>query len=263
MTELNLRPHRRFNPLTREWVLVSPHRTDRPWLGQVEKTVAAHLPSYDPQCYLCPGNTRAGGARNPEYESTFVFDNDFAALLPDTPQAESNEKELLIAESEPGVCRVVCFSPDHSLTVSLMPVPEIKRVVDVWSQQTRELGSLSSINYVQVFENRGEVMGASNPHPHCQIWASSSIPNEVVKEHASLQDYHAQALTPIYWGIILRWSWEKGERIVCENHWFVTLVPYWAVWPFETIVISRRRVASLEELDESEREGLAEILSSE
>jgi UDPglucose--hexose-1-phosphate uridylyltransferase len=259
MTDLNLRPHRRFNLLTREWVLVSPHRTERPWLGQVEKSAAAHLASYDPQCYLCPGNARAGGVRNPEYESTFVFDNDFAALLPGTPPSESAEKELLIAKSEQGVCRVVCFSPDHSLTISLMPVPEIKSVVDVWAQQASELGSLSSINYVQVFENRGEVMGASNPHPHCQIWASSSIPNEVSKEHASLHDYHARHDADLL-GEYLALELEKGERIVCENHWFVTLVPFWAVWPFETIVISRRRVASLEELDESEREGLADIL---
>jgi UDPglucose--hexose-1-phosphate uridylyltransferase len=259
MIELNLKPHRRFNPLTREWVLVSPHRTDRPWLGQVEKRAPAKLPDYDPQCYLCPGNARAGGARNPDYKSTFVFDNDFAALIPDIPHGELNENELLIAKSEPGICRVVCFSPDHSLTISAMSVSEIKSVVDVWVQQTSELGKKDSIGYVQVFENRGEVMGASNPHPHCQIWASSSIPNEVATEDEAQRDYQEKHQSDLL-GDYLAKELEKGERIVCENNWFVTLVPFWAVWPFETLVVSRRRVASLEELDESEREGLADIL---
>jgi UDPglucose--hexose-1-phosphate uridylyltransferase len=167
--DLKQHPHRRFNPLTREWVLVSPHRTQRPWQGQVERAAREVQPQYDPNCYLCPGNARAGGARNPDYRTTFVFDNDFAALKPDTPPAEFREDDLLVAESEPGRCRVVCFSPRHDLTLARMDIASIRPVIDTWTDQYVSLGSDPSINYVQIFENRGEMMGCSNPHPHCQI----------------------------------------------------------------------------------------------
>ncbi|MGB8647125.1 MAG: galactose-1-phosphate uridylyltransferase, partial [Anaerolineae bacterium] len=182
-------PHRRYNPLTNEWILVSPHRTERPWLGQVEKRPPEERPSYDPTCYLCPGNGRAGGRTNPPYTSTFVFENDFAALLPDTPGADINDKGLLVATSERGICRVICFSPRHDLSIPDMSLPDIRRVVDVWAEQTGELGNKDFINYVQVFENKGAMMGASNPHPHCQVWASEHIPVEPSKELRAMSSY--------------------------------------------------------------------------
>jgi UDPglucose--hexose-1-phosphate uridylyltransferase len=185
--DLNEHPHRRFNPLTREWVLVSPHRTKRPWQGQTEEVAQESQPRYDPQCYLCPGNARAGGHSNPPYEGTFVFDNDFAALLPDAPVGESNEAGLLRAESERGLCRVVCFSPRHDLTLARMEAGDIRAVVDVWAAQYRELGSQPFINHVQIFENRGAMMGASNPHPHGQIWASESVPDEASARRLSIR----------------------------------------------------------------------------
>src|SRR5438477_1246709 len=177
MLQFDQVPHRRFNPLTREWVLVSPHRNQRPWQGEVAERSTRARPQYDPQCYLCPGNARAGGVRNPQYASTFVFDNDFAALKPGTSTDRFERDGLLIAEGEPGICRVVCFSPKHDLTVSNMEVRDLRKVVDVWVQQYQELGSMLFINHVQIFENRGAMMGASNQHPHCQIWSTLSGPN--------------------------------------------------------------------------------------
>jgi len=252
-------PHRRYNPLTREWVLVSPHRTQRPWQGQVEENDAPQQPEYDPECYLCPGNSRAGGVRNPVYTSTFVFDNDFAALKPNTPLDRFEQEGLLLAETEPGVCRVVCFSPKHNLTIANMGASELRIVVDTWVEQFRELGSMPLINYVQIFENRGAMMGASNPHPHCQIWSNHSIPNEVAKEQESQ----------------LEWKREKGRCLICdyaalelkdrsriveENDSFVTVVPFWAVWPFETMVMAKRHMTAIDGLSDVERDGLADIL---
>jgi UDPglucose--hexose-1-phosphate uridylyltransferase len=252
-------PHRRFNPLTREWVLVSPQRTQRPWQGQVESTPAPAALPYDPACYLCPGNPRAGGARNPVYTGTFVFENDFAALKPDTPEWKSDESGLLVAASEAGRCRVVCFSPRHDLTLAMMPVSDIERVVETWVEQFSELGGEPRINAVHIFENRGAMMGASNPHPHGQIWANQSIPNELAKELASQIEYfsaHGSTLLADYLTI----EQQKSERIVCANDHFVALVPFWAVWPFETIVISTRPVAALPDLTAEERHALADIL---
>jgi UDPglucose--hexose-1-phosphate uridylyltransferase len=249
-------PHRRFNPLTREWVLVSPHRTQRPWQGQVEPAAAPSQPEYDPECYLCPGNSRAGGVRNPRYTSTFVFDNDFAALKPDTPADRFERDGLLIAEGEPGICRVVCFSPKHNLTLANMEVADIRKVVDVWVEQYRELGALPWINYVQIFENRGAMMGASNPHPHCQIWSNHSVPNEVAKELSSLAEWRNRCLLCEY----TKLERGAGERVVEENDAFLTVVPFWAVWPFETMVIAKRHFTAMDALSDAERDALADIL---
>jgi UDPglucose--hexose-1-phosphate uridylyltransferase len=252
-------PHRRFNPLTREWILVSPHRTQRPWLGRVEKTAAANVSAYDPSCYLCPGNTRAGGARNPKYTNTFVFENDYAALLPDAPAFEVEEGDLLVARSERGRCRVICFSPRHDLTIPRMSLGEIREVIGVWAAESRSLGEIDWVQNVQIFENRGALMGASNPHPHCQIWANASLPNIPAKELASFQEYQKEKKSCLlcdYLGIELK----RGERLICENEGFAAVVPFWAVWPFEALVLSKRHFGSLGELAGEETERLGDIL---
>jgi UDPglucose--hexose-1-phosphate uridylyltransferase len=251
-------PHRRFNPLTGEWVLVSPHRADRPWQGAVEKTDTRMLVSYDPDCYLCPGNQRAGGVRNPPYNSTFVFDNDFPALLPNTPYGKTDEGGLLAAQSEQGVCRVGCFSPRHDLTIPRMDVTSVTAVVDMWRQQYTELGAQPFVNHVQIFENRGEAMGASNPHPHCQIWANSSIPAIPGKETASQLEYDRRRASCLLCDYLV--IERNSERLVCENDSFVVLVPFWAVWPFETLVIGRTHVTALDQLNSDETRALADIL---
>jgi UDPglucose--hexose-1-phosphate uridylyltransferase len=252
-------PHRRYNPLTREWVLVSPHRTARPWQGQVEESGAARQLQYDPECYLCPGNARAGGARNPAYRTTFVFDNDFAALKPDTPPGRFEQDGLLIAEAEPGLCRVVCFSPRHDLTVANMEPADLRRVVDVWADQFVELGAMAFINYVQIFENRGAMMGASNPHPHCQIWSNHAIPNEVAKEAASQAAWRAGRGSCLLCEYARR-EQSSGERLVEANDDFLAVVPFWAVWPFEIMVLPRRHVTSIDGLADAGRDALADIL---
>jgi UDPglucose--hexose-1-phosphate uridylyltransferase len=252
-------PHRRYNPLSREWVLVSPHRTQRPWQGQVEKAAPPAQPEYDPECYLCPGNSRAGGVRNPNYTTTFVFDNDFAALKPATPLDRFDRDGLLIAETEPGICRVLCFSPRHNLTIANMEVADLRTVVDAWVAQYQELAANPLINYVQIFENRGAMMGASNPHPHCQIWSNHSIPNQVAKEQASQlawREEHGACLLCQY----LALEESACDRIVEENESWLTLVPFWAVWPFETMVIAKRHVPSIDFLTGAERTSLADIL---
>ena len=257
--ELQQVPHRRFNPLTGEWVLVSPHRTQRPWQGKTEKTAPATTLTYDPACYLCPGNERARGARNPAYENTFVFENDYAALLPDIPTVDVNERELLVARSERGICRVMCFSPRHDLTIPRMTVAEIRRVVDVWRSEFQQLAKFDWVRHVQIFENRGALMGASNPHPHCQIWANASLPNLPLKELASQQKYHADKKSCLLCDY-LQAELRHGERVICQNEAFVVLVPYWALWPFETLLLSRRHLAAMDDLSATESALLAEIL---
>jgi len=257
--DLNQNPHRRLNQLTGEWILVSPHRTQRPWLGQLEKLPQPDIPPYDPECYMCPGNQRAEGSRNPQYESTFVFDNDYPALLKETPETGNDERGLLISRTERGICRVVCFSPRHDLTVSRMAVRDLRRVVDVWTEQYEELGALPFINYVQIFENRGAMMGASNPHPHGQIWASSSVPNEPAKEHAAQRQY-ASAKSSCLLCDYIELEKNKRERMVCDNEYFSALVPFWAIWPFETMIIPHRHLGAMPDMSSEERSGLADIL---
>ncbi|WP_298819994.1 UDP-glucose--hexose-1-phosphate uridylyltransferase [Chloroflexus sp.] len=272
MSHLNLfsSPHRRLNPLTGEWVLVSPHRTQRPWLGQVETLPPAELPAYDPACYLCPGNTRANGVQNPVYTETFVFENDFAALLPDTPSERVSIRALtgvdgatgptlLHAETERGLCRVVCFSPRHDLTLAQMTQAEVRRVVEVWVEQYQELGAIDWVQSVLIFENRGAMMGASNPHPHGQIWANEQLPNEMRKELSTQTDYwreHNRCLLCDYLALEL----VEGERIVAANETWVALVPFWAVWPFETLVLPRAHAGAMSDLTDAGRDGLAAIL---
>lgn len=238
---------------------MSPHRTQRPWQGQVETAPEERLAPYDPDCYLCPGNVRARGHRNPNYTGTFVFDNDFATMLPDTPAAQLNRSGLLLAEAEPGICRVLCFSPRHDLTLARMELGAVRGVVDAWVGQYVDLGRLPVIQHVQIFENRGEMMGCSNPHPHCQIWANATVPDRVAAETASQQDHLRQRGVTLL-GEYLDIEREAGERIVFENEHFVVLVPFWAVWPFETMVVCKRHATGLDELDEAERDALAEAL---
>jgi UDPglucose--hexose-1-phosphate uridylyltransferase len=254
-------PHRRFNPLTQEWVLVSPHRAQRPWQGQLEKTIAGPAIAYDPNCYLCPGNERAGGARNPNYSKTFVFTNDFSALKPEPDQSAGDEsgRGLLRWESESGICKVVCFSPRHDLTLARMSLQEITGVVDAWAEQYAELGSLPYINYVQIFENCGELMGCSNPHPHGQIWANHTTPNEPLKEQKSQIAYMSKNKTCLLCDY-LKFELQAGMRIICQNPHFAALVPFWAVWPFEALVIARQHSGSIESFDSATRQDLADIL---
>ena len=251
--------HRRLNQLTGEWVLVSPHRTQRPWQGQVEELAPERRPEYDPDCYLCPGNQRAGGARTPPYDSTYVFDNDFAALTPELPAQAGLHEGLLLAEPERGSCRVVCYSPRHDLTLGELSATAIRSVVDTWVSQTEELGGLDWVRHVQVFENRGAMMGASNPHPHGQIWANERLPNEAVKE-LSRQRQHAETGGSCLLCDYLEQELADGARIVCRNDEFVALVPFWALWPFETLVLPIRHIGGLPELAGERRHALADLL---
>jgi UDPglucose--hexose-1-phosphate uridylyltransferase len=242
-------------------VLVSPHRALRPWLGQVEKSASATQPEYDPQCYLCPGNARAGGARNPAYSGIFVFDNDFAALKSHVARQrlDVSGKGLLVAEGEAGICRVICFLPRHDLTLATMQVPDIERVVGTWTEQFRSLGEMPQIRHVQIFENRGAMMGASSPHPHCQIWATASIPEAVSKECHAQRDYlqeRKSCLLCDYSAVEL----EQKVRLICANDDFLAVVPFWAVWPFEVLLCSRRHLGSLLEFTAKEVASLSSLL---
>lgn len=252
-------PHRRLNILTGEWVQVSPHRNKRPWQGKEEEQAAGQKPDYEANCYLCPGNKRTGGSKNPDYKSTYIFDNDFSALLPETEKTVFSKDDLLTAETEKGICRVICFSPQHHLTLPEMGAVQIRKVVDVWTEQYEELGSKDFINYVQIFENKGELMGCSNPHPHGQIWAQETIPEEPKKEWVQQSQYYenkGRTLLADYLNIELK----EGERVVTENDDFVVLVPFWAFWPFETLLISRRSMARFTDMTENEKNSLADII---
>lgn len=259
-------PHRRYNPLTGEWVLVSPHRARRPWLGQVEKLAPETLPAYDPACYLCPRNERAGGVFNPDYSGTYAFLNDFAALLPDAPEdaspspnASASSHPLLVSTPEQGQCLVVCFSPRHDLTLPELDLPAIENVIHTWSNESAKLMELDYIHSVQVFENKGAMMGCSNPHPHSQIWAQSQPPNEIVKELATQKDYFNRNERPL----LLDYAQEEHrqqDRILFANDHFTAMVPFWAVWPFEVLVTAHRPTAHLKDLTPGEVSALAEVL---
>jgi UDPglucose--hexose-1-phosphate uridylyltransferase len=250
-------PHRRHDPLRDEWVLVSPGRTNRPWQGGEERPRAEQRPAFEPTCYLCPGNTRANGEANPAYPSTYVFTNDFAALRPATSR-DVVEDGLLRAEGEQGTCRVICFSPRHDLTLAGMDAADVRRVIDLWAEQTAELGA--RYRWVQVFENRGEAMGASNPHPHGQVWAGSALPTGIAREDASQRAHRARTGRQLLADVVEHEA--GGPRVVDENDDWLVIVPFWAVWPFEVLVIARRPFARMPDLDDAARDGLAAILGS-
>jgi UDPglucose--hexose-1-phosphate uridylyltransferase len=253
-------PHRRFNALTRDWVLVSPQRARRPWLGQVEKTPSENLPHYDPDCYLCPGNERAGGVVNPPYTGTFVFDNDFAALKPEPAiQSPDLSHPLLVINPERGLCRVVCFSPRHDLSLPELDQVSIENVLGTWTRESADLGAKDFIRYAQVFENKGAVMGCSNPHPHSQIWAQSELPNEIARELASQAAYFDEHHRPLLADYLVE-EHRRLERIVFQNDSFTAVVPFWAVWPFEILLVAHRPAAHLADLAPAEISDLAEAL---
>jgi UDPglucose--hexose-1-phosphate uridylyltransferase len=252
-------PHRRYNALTGEWVLVSPHRAKRPWLGQVEKLPAETLPTYDPTCYLCPRNERAGGITNPDYTNTYIFENDFAALLPTLEDEKpASTSPLLVSAPEQGQCFVVCFSPRHDLTLPELELPAIENVLQTWKQASTDLARKDFIQYVQVFENKGAVMGCSNPHPHSQIWAQSQPPNEIIKEIKTQKEYYAQNNRPLLLDYIKEEHKQK-ERVLFANEHFTAVVPFWAVWPFEVLISAHRATSSFNDLTSSEISALAEI----
>lgn len=251
--------HRRYNALTGDWVLVAPHRTKRPWQGKQEEPIIKAPIQYDAECYLCPRNKRANGEVNPDYQSTYSFVNDFSSLIDEVPEFEVKESDLIVAQSERGICKVVCFSPRHDLTLAEMTQSDIETVVQKWKEEYKTLGSLPFINHVQIFENRGEIMGASNPHPHGQIWAQETIPVEVVKEQEQQRRYYSinnSVLLTDY----LKLELEKRERIVYENDGFVVLVPFWAIWPYETMIIPKKRLRNLLQFETSDITNFADAI---
>ena len=258
-TNLQNYSHKRYNILTGEWVLVSPHRAKRPWQGQNEEISAEKRPSYDENCYLCPTNTRINGEINPDYKDVFIFTNDFAALQKDSPAFEVNDG-LLIARSETGICKVICFSPDHSKSLAEMEVEEITKVVNTWQKEYAELGKNEMINYVQIFENKGAVMGCSNPHPHGQIWSQSSLPNEVYKKDIHQKLYYNKKKRSLLGDYVLQ-ELEAKERVIYENNDFVALTPFWAVWPFEVMIVPKKAKKNIIELSYVEVKNYAEIIS--
>lgn len=250
-------PHRRYNPLTGQWVLVSPHRAKRPWQGAQEVAAREVLPDYDPACYLCPGNTRVTGIKNPDYSGVYVFNNDFAALMTDTPEFLLRDDPLFRCESVQGISKVICFSPDHSKSLPQLSLPALEAVVTSWQTQTAELGQ--RYPWVQLFENKGAAMGCSNPHPHGQIWAGSFLPNEIVREDRLQRDYYTQYQSPLLLDYVQR-EQQEGVRIVTETtHWLV-VVPYWAVWPFETLLLPKMPLLRITGLTAEQRQDLALVL---
>ncbi|MEO3406505.1 UDP-glucose--hexose-1-phosphate uridylyltransferase [Mucilaginibacter sp. CAU 1740] len=257
--DLKEHPHSRLNILTGDWILVSPHRTKRPWQGKVEATQAEDRPQYDPACYLCPTNKRADGSENPDYKGSFVFTNDYSSLLLNTPDGGLNEDELLVANSQKGICRVISFSPRHDLTLPQMTTEEIAKVVNVWQNEFQDLASYPWIKHIQIFENKGDIMGCSNPHPHGQIWAQNSLPVEVAKETQQQKLHFEQKGTSLL-ADYLALELKKQDRVVFENEHFAVLVPFWAVWPYETMIISKRHVTSILYFTDEEKVALADAI---
>lgn len=251
--------HRRLNPLTGDWVLVSPQRLARPWQGRVETMPSERRAAYDAGCYLCPGNSRAGAARNPDYEGTFVFDNDYPALTPEPQREGGVEDGLFVSRSEPGICRVVCFSPRHDASLADLPLPAVRDVVEAWTGQYTALGSIPWVQHVQIFENRGAAMGASNPHPHGQVWAQAEVPDVPRKEDAAQKAWRASKRTCLLCDYVAA-ERVHAERVVWTSETFTALVPFWAVWPYELLVLPNRHVTGLDQLDANERCGLAEAV---
>ncbi|MBU2872071.1 UDP-glucose--hexose-1-phosphate uridylyltransferase [Colwellia sp. E2M01] len=249
-------PHRRFNPLTQEWVLVSPHRAKRPWQGQEEVADESVKPAYDENCFLCKGNTRINGEVNPEYTGTFVFTNDFAALNKETPSFESNDP-LFRLVSEQGISRVICFSPDHGRSLPELSLSEVTEVVKTWKDECKELSK--SYRWVQVFENKGAVMGCSNPHPHGQIWAQNQLPTLAEKKQKAFDEYTQKFGSNLLADYATK-ELASGERVVVENDDWVVVVPYWAAWPFETLVLPRHNISRMTDLTKSQEESLADII---
>ncbi len=254
---INEFPHRRYNPLTGEWVLVSPHRTKRPWQGKQEKNTTDRRPQYDKNCYLCPTNQRAGAHQNPDYQETFVFDNDFAALLPDNELQDDLTSPFFKTKAIKGTCRVICFSPRHDLTMAEMPVDHIRKVIDLWAEQLAHLGK--NYQWVQIFENKGTIMGCSNPHPHGQIWAGDDLPVEAEKEDRHQKAYYTKYNSPLLIDYLDE-ELKSKKRIVIENKTWLALVPYWAIWPYEILLLPKNHVKKLNDLTDTRREGLADIL---
>ncbi|MDR6966685.1 UDPglucose--hexose-1-phosphate uridylyltransferase [Flavobacterium arsenatis] len=255
----NEHPHRRYNPLTDEWILVSPHRSKRPWQGQNESVSANTLPEYDPECYLCAGNKRSNGVQNENYSDTYVFENDFAALLQEEVRDETPQSDLFQFKPERGINKVICFSPKHNLTLPEMEVEAIQKIIETWKTEYIELGSKDFINYVQIFENKGSVMGCSNPHPHGQIWAQSSLPTQVEKTQKNLKDYYAKHQRSLLKDYIEE-ELKRKERVVSENEHFVVLVPFWATWPYETLIVSKRHFGNITQMTQAEILAFAEIV---
>ena len=252
-------PHRRYNPLLDEWILVSPQRAKRPWQGQNEVISDEKKPEYDETCYLCPGNERINGGTNPKYESCYVFDNDFPALLKNEVSFDLQQEDLFKINPERGINRVICFSPKHNVTLAEMQIPEIENVIKVWKEQYLELGAIDYINHVQIFENKGSVMGCSNPHPHGQIWAQSSLPTQVKKTQDNLLKYYQKTGKSLLKDYVDN-ELQKKERIIAENEHFVLLVPFWATWPYETMIISKRHFSNIAEITEEEIKSYAEMI---
>lgn len=251
-------PHRRYNPLTGEWVKVSPHRTKRPWNGQTEESGKELLPEYEKSCYLCPGNERAGGSRNPDYRGVYVFNNDYAALLPETEFMEETVNDFIKGKTEKGLCRVICYSDKHNITMARMSLKEIENIINIWKKEYTELSEHEFINHVQIFENKGAVMGCSNPHPHGQIWAEEFLPNiphSEIYHQKKYSDKNKSCLLCDY----IKYEIEKNERVIYRNSSFAALVPYWAVWPFETMILPLRHITSIIQMTENETADFADI----
>ena len=255
----NEHPHRRYNPLTDEWILVSPHRNKRPWQGQNETLPPDNRPEHDGNCYLCPGNIRANGVKNEDYKDCYVFENDFSALLQEEVYFDNQSSELFRLKPERGINKVICFSPKHNLTLPEMSQEAIEKVVQAWAAQYIELGSHDFINYVQIFENKGSVMGCSNPHPHGQIWAQSSLPTQVEKTQKSLRSYYDKHKTSLLKDYLDQ-ELELQERVVYENKHFSVVVPFWAIWPYETLIISKRHFGNIISMSNEESAAFASIL---